>query len=169
MALLYTASRIGPIGAEPALLEVLDRGRSASADYLADVLFAAQADLFDRTGQLVFPSESPLDRPPWFAFQGFDIGSAEDPWTIKFDSTEPEFQTAAFKRDTRANSSKAAYLWHALRPGALSHLMVAGTRSVARSSFGFLSAVYLANQRPTQMYSDLNTNSVILQSIAAMN
>ena len=47
--------------------------------------------------------------------------------------------------------------------------MVAGTRSVARSSFGFLSAVYLANQRPTQMYSDLNTNSVILQSIAAMN
>ena len=169
MALLYTASKIGPIGAEPALLEVLDRGRSASADYLADVLFAAQADLFDRTGQLVFPSESPLDRPPWFSFQGFDIGSAKDRWTIKFDSTEPEFQTAAFKRDTRANSSKAAYLWHALRPGALSHLMVAGTRSVARSSFGFLSAVYLANQRPTQMYSDLNTNSVILQSIAAMN
>jgi hypothetical protein len=168
MALLYTVARIGPIGAEPSLLELIDSGPSPTADYLADVLFAAQADVFDRTGQLIYPSESPIDRPPWFAFQGYSVDAGDDPWTIKFDREDAEFQTAAFRQATRANSPKAAYLWQALRPGEISARMVAKSRALARAQVGFLSAIYLQGEAPTLNYSDLNTNSVILQAIAHM-
>ena len=168
MALLYAVARIGPIGAEPMLLELLDNSESPTADYLSDVLFAAQLDLYERTGQLVFPSESPLDRPPWFAFQGYSVEMSDNPWSVKSDDNDPEFQTAAFRRATRANSSKAAYLWHAIRRSGVSQLMVDRTRALARSDFGFLSAVYIESGNPTRMYSDLNTNSVILQAIALM-
>jgi hypothetical protein len=169
MALLYTVARIGPIGAEPVLLELVDKTESPAADYLSDLLFAAQLDLHRRTGLLVFPSETPLDRPPWFAFQGYSVEVSDNPWSVKFDSSEPEFQTEEFLRSARANSSKAAYLWHAMRPSQASQLMVERTRKVARSDFGFLSAIYVESGSPTQMYSDLNTNSVILQSIALMS
>lgn len=168
MALLYAVARIGPIGAEPMLLELLDKNASPIADYLADVLFAAQLDLFERTGQLVFPSESPLDRPPWFTFQGYSVDVSDNPWSVKFDSNDPKFETADFRKATRANSSKAAYLWHAIRRSEVSQLMVDRTRALARSDFGFLSAVYIESGNPTRMYSDLNTNSMILQSIAHM-
>ena len=158
---------IGPIGAEPGLLQLIEGGSSQAADYLADVLFAAQADEVDRTGRLFYPSESPIDRPPWFAFQGFSLDARKDPWTIKFDRDDAEFQTDAFRRKARANSPKAAYLWNALRPGDVAGQMVEQARKLAMSDNGFLSAIYIENYSPTLDYTDLNTNSIILQAIAA--
>ena len=168
MALLYTVARIGPIGAEPALLELLDAGPSPTADYLADVLLAAQSDEYDRTGRLIYPSETPIDRPPWFAFQGYVVDKRDDAWAIKFDDQDAKYNTPAFKKAARANSTKAAYLWQALRPGAFSARLVRRTRAIARSKVGFLSAIYVEGEIPTAAYSDLNTNSVILQAIASM-
>lgn len=165
MALLYAVARIGPIGAEPGLLDLMDSGASATADFLADVLFAAQADAVERTGRLLYPSESPIDRPPWFAFQGYSVDARDDPWTIKFDRDDAAFQTADFLKATRANSPKAAYLWHAFRPGTLADQMVERTRALARSEGGFLSAIYVEDALATHEYTDLNTNSVILQAI----
>ena len=66
----------------------------------------------------------------------------------------------------KATSTKAAYLWLALRPNAVSRGLVRSIRSLARHELGFDSAVYFQSQKSTMGYSDLNTNAVILQSIA---
>lgn len=166
MALLYAAAAHGPIGAEPSLLQLLESGPAPSADFLADTLLAAQTEELEATGRLVAPSETPINRSPWFSYQGYRLGTRTDPWEVRVDSENPKHATAPFLAEIRATSSKAAYLWRAMRPGPVSFGLTRMVRAAARTENGFDSAVYQASGLSTRAHSDLNTNGVILQSIS---
>lgn len=166
MRLLEKTVSFGLLGAEPCLLHLLEMPKSLSATFLADCLDAIQSKLAAETGLLAAPSETPLDRSPWFTYQGFDIRDMSEPWVVEIadaDKTPTVMQNIG---SLRATSTKAAYLWHALRPNPHSLNLVEVVRDKARKKNGFDSALYSATQLPTNGYTDLNTNAVILQSIA---
>ncbi|UWQ62199.1 DUF3131 domain-containing protein [Leisingera caerulea] len=166
MALLEAAARIGPIGAEPLLLEAMELGMSQESAYLADVLFGAQLEDFRETGRLICVSEGPIDKAPWFLYQGLQLDAQERTWAFDTVGQEPEYRTPEFRRENLVVSSKAAFLWSAYQPHDYSERLVRFARSVAKTKNGFASSIYLKTGRPTEAYSDLNTNGVILQAIA---
>ena len=166
MALLYAAASHGPIGTEPTVLQLLEMGPSASNDFLADTLLSAMDEEHAASGQLLAPSETPLDRSPWFSYQGYRLDARTAPWQASVESDVAKHASPEFLADIRANSSKAAYLWRAMRPSPLSFQLTQMVRSVARSKNGFDSAIYVNSGKSTREYSDLNTNAVILQAIA---
>lgn len=168
MALLATHAQFGPVAAEPALLELIDFGERPQAAYLADVLLAAQIEEFERSGRLLFPSESPIDRSPWFTYQGFRLAAEGDPWTVQTTNTDAAYTTEDFVQRTRAGSPKAAYLWAILRPHPHSFLLRDLTRTIGRTPYGFVSAIYSQSGRPTENYADINTNGIILQAITSL-
>jgi hypothetical protein len=164
--LLALTSSFGVLGAEPTLLHLLEMGSLPGVEFLADCLDGIQRRLAAQAGRPAAPSESPLDRSPWFTYQGFDLRRPSDPWRVEFAAyaTDPSWQG---KLDgLKATSTKAAYLWLAVRPNAVSRALVRSIRSLARHELGFDSAVYFLSQKSTLGYADLNTNAVILQSIA---
>lgn len=166
MALLEAAARIGPIGAEPLLLEAMELGMSQESAYLADVLFGAQLEDFRETGRLICVSEGPIDKAPWFLYQGLQLDAQERTWAFDTVGQEPEYRTPGFRAENLALSSKAAFLWSAYQPHDYSEKLVSFTRNIARTDNGFASSIYLKTGRPTEAYTDLNTNGVILQAIA---
>ncbi len=168
--LLYAAAAIGSYGTEPLLLEDIELGASAHSAFLADVLFDAQLTWFETTGQLKCVSESPLNRPPWFIFQGLRVDRlGAEAWTIKGLDRSEEFQTEAFQRDAEVISTKSAYLWAATHPHPYSDRLIRLIRSKARiEDFGFSVGVFARTLMPMENYSDLNTNGIILTAIASM-
>ena len=164
--LLASTVAFGPLGAEPSLLYLLEMPASPSASFLADCLDAIQSRLAAESGTPAAPSETPLDRAPWFTYQGFDLQKYTDPWIVQFNGSDGVPTSDASARTLRATSSKAAYLWHALRPNVYSARLVETLRRKARKKYGFDSALFVATQTTTTDYADLNTNAVILQSIA---
>lgn len=165
MRLLHRANSIGVLGAEPLLLEGCDFGLTVESDYLADVLIAAQADAFNRTGVLVGVSETPLDKSPWFAYQGLVLDNLQKEWSVVAASEDEKFKSADFERANQVVSSKAAYLWAAFRPHEYSDRLVALIRTQGKAQTGFVSGVYASPERPMTGYTDLNTNGIILQAI----
>ncbi|MFY0310888.1 DUF3131 domain-containing protein [Leisingera sp. D0M16] len=166
MALLEAAARIGPFGAEPLLLEAMEMGMSKESAYLADVLFAAQLEDFRETGRLICVSEGPIDKSPWFLYQGLQLDAQERTWAFDTVGQEPEYRAPEFREENLVISSKAAFLWSAYQPHEYSEKLFGFTRSVAKTRNGFASSIYLKTGRPTEAYTDLNTNGVILQAIA---
>ena len=167
MALLEAAARIGPFGAEPLLLEAMELGMSTESAYLADVLFAAQLEDFRETGRLICVSEGPIDRSPWFLYQGLQLDAQDRTWAFDTVGREPEYRTPEFREANLVVSSKAAYLWLAYQPHEYSDKLVRFVRKVAKTKNGFASSIFSKTGRPTEAYSDLNTNGVILQAIAS--
>lgn len=167
MQLLYTVADIGAIGTEPMLVEGVEMGLSPPSAYLADVLFFAQKRAYEASGDLYCVTESPIDRPPWFVYEGFLVDRPSDPWAIVPISTDPEYDSKAFRDSIRLISPKAAFLWAAMHPGPYSDQLLAYVRSRARlEKGGYASGVYAQTGEPTKFYSDINTNGVILQAIA---
>lgn len=167
MRLLYGAADIGAIGAEPLLLEAIEYGASAPTDLLADVLHSAQMRAHDETGQLHCVSEAPLNRAPWFTYQGLRLADRAQRWHVSSLSTAPEHNGAQFERDVTLVNSKAAFLWNAIRPGAYSDQLVAYIRDNARNAEGgFSPGIFAATGKPMANYADINTNGIILQAIA---
>ncbi|MFW8595550.1 DUF3131 domain-containing protein [Cribrihabitans neustonicus] len=166
MALLEAAARIGPIGAEPLLLEAMELGMSAESAFLADVLFSAQLEEYGETGRLICVSEGPVDRSPWFFYQGLQLDAGSRTWAIDTVGQEPEYRTPAFREANLVFSTKAAYLWSAYQPHDYSRKLLRFARDKARTENGFCSSIYLKSGEPTSAYTDLNTNGVILQAIA---
>lgn len=167
MGVLARAADIGPVGTEPHVLEELEFGYSPAARIIADVLYAAQLAEHRRSGKLVCVSEGPLRHEPWFSYQGYQIGGDGDPWKVSTLSRQRKYRTDEFYRSIRMLSTKAAFLWAAVRPGDYSHTLL---KHVSRNGripgFGFVSGFYTASGSPTAGYSDVNTNGIILQSIA---
>ncbi len=95
--LLEAAAAIGPLGAEPLLLEAMDFGLSRESAYLADVLYGAQLREFDNTRRLVCASEGPIDRAPWFTYQGLQFDAPDRTWVIDTTATIREFEDKAFQ------------------------------------------------------------------------
>ncbi|MEM6940992.1 MAG: DUF3131 domain-containing protein [Pseudomonadota bacterium] len=168
MALLEVVSWIGPLGAEPLLLEALEQGMSAESDYLADVLFAAQLEDHRETGRFIAVSEGPIDVSPWFTYQGLQLDALERTWALDTVGYEPQYADPVFWRENLVVSSKAAFLWAAMRPHPYSDALLEFVRAKARTENGFASSIFSLSGRATQSYSDLNTNAIILQAIAHM-
>ena len=85
------------LSTEPHVLEAVEMGYSAPARALADVLYTQQMVEHKASGDLVCVSEGPLDREPWFSYQGFEIGD-DDPWKVNIINSTARYQTAGFKR-----------------------------------------------------------------------
>ncbi len=166
MALLEAVSQIGPLGAEPLLLEALELGMSPESAYLAEVLHVAQIEEFAETGELVAVSEMPIRRAPWFIYLGLQLGREPREWGIDVVDGVEEYRTKAFLEQNMALSSKAAYLWSAYRPGAYADALVRYVRDRARLPIGFASNVSPSGGGVATSFTDLNTNAIILQAIA---
>ncbi|UYV38280.1 DUF3131 domain-containing protein [Rhodobacteraceae bacterium D3-12] len=166
MAMLEAVSKIGPLGAEPLLLEAMELGMSPESGYLAEVLFAALEEEFAENGRLLSVSETPIDRKPWFIYQGLELGSGPRNWRLDTVGHQPEYLSAEAAEEFLTFSTKAAYLWAAYRPGPFADKLLEFARSKARYPHGFASGVHLASQRAMHDYSDLNSNAIILQSIS---
>ncbi|WP_299872903.1 DUF3131 domain-containing protein [uncultured Sulfitobacter sp.] len=166
MRLLEAASAIGPLGAEPLLLEAMESDMSLESAYLAEVLFAAQVEDFKETGRLIAVSEGPIDRAPWFTYQGLQLDAQKRTWALDTVGLNPEHHTAEFWDEYLVLSSKAAFLWAAYKPHEHSDNLVEFVRRNCKTKQGFASSVFSKSGRVTSTYSDLNTNGVILQAIA---
>ncbi|MCB1338570.1 MAG: DUF3131 domain-containing protein [Maritimibacter sp.] len=166
MALLEATAGIGPLGAEPLLLEALELGMSPESAYLADVLYRAQVEEFEATGDLIAVGETPIKERPWFIYLGLQLGREAREWAIDVVGGDPQYQSKAFLDKHMAVSSKAAYLWAAYRPGAYADALVAHVRDRARLDVGFASNVNRATGEAARNYTDLNTNGIILEAIA---
>ncbi|MEH6834768.1 MULTISPECIES: DUF3131 domain-containing protein [Falsihalocynthiibacter] len=165
--LLFSASKIGSIGAEPLLLEGVELCFTPETQYLADMLFSAQLEDNQTTGTMRCVSESPIDMAPWFTYQGYSIDDFANPWRVQVISDDDQYTQPDFLRSIEVVSVKAAYLWAATHPHEYSHALVDYVRSRARiENFGFSPGIYMKNGLPMAGYSDLNTNGIILEAIA---
>ncbi|MDU8913816.1 DUF3131 domain-containing protein [Aestuariicoccus sp. MJ-SS9] len=168
MALLETAGRIGPLGAEPLVLEAIELGMSSESAYLADVLFAAQASAHELTGRQFCVSESPLDHPPWFTYQGLQINAPGIKWISVGVSNADTPSPAKLVKDTLLVNSKSAYLWAAYNRSEYAIELLHYVRERALGRIGFAAAVHEKTGIAPRDYSDINTNAIILQSINHM-
>lgn len=167
MQLLQALIGLDPLGAEPLLLEALETGLSEPSALLADVLFVAQRREYENTGALTCVSEAPINREPWFTYQGLNVASSAERWTANATSADPRFATPAFRREIRLVNTKAAYLWAATRPSAYSTLLARHVRDRARlDGIGFSPGVFVATGQAMPGYSDVNTNGIVLEAIA---
>ena len=166
MAMLEAVAGIGPLGAEPLLLEALELGMSAESAWLAEVLHVAQVEEFEETGALIAVSEMPIRRAPWFVYLGLQLGRETREWGIDVVGGDEKYRTKDFLDQNMALSSKAAYLWAAYRPGPYADALVAFVRERARLPIGFASNVSASDDGVAAPFTDLNTNAVILQAIA---
>ncbi|MGC1497463.1 MAG: DUF3131 domain-containing protein [Sulfitobacter sp.] len=166
MALLEVGGHIGPMGAEPLLLEAIELGMSAESAYLADVLFAAQLEEYDDTGRLTCVSEGPIDRAPWFTYQGIQFDAPGRVWATDTVAGLDEHRSPEFRAKNAVISSKGAYLWAAYKDHSYCDMLVEYVREKARTSNGFSSSIYQSTGKATSTYADINTNAIILQSIA---
>ncbi len=166
MALLAEVANFGPIGAEPSLLHLLDAGDDFAARYLGNVLLAAQHAHWAATGVAFAPSETPIDRSPWFTYQGLSLNAQSDVWVVDADFANDRQRALDYRAGLRATSSKAAYLWRTVRNDAFAQDLLAKVRQNARTEHGFKSAVYLTPGYAMSDYYDINTSGIILQSIA---
>jgi hypothetical protein len=168
VALLEASARIGPLGAEPLLLEAIELGMSPESEYLSDVLFIALEEEFVKSGRLLSVSETPIDRSPWFIYQGLQLGIGPREWRLDTVGHQPEFLTEEAAQEYMSFSTKSAFLWAAHRPGDHSDRLLSFARKHARNDLGFASSVNLRTQQVTRGYTDINTNAIILQAIAHM-
>ncbi|WP_413717754.1 DUF3131 domain-containing protein [Silicimonas sp. MF1-12-2] len=165
--ILHDVAEFGPVGTEPHLLEAVELGASDLARAASEALFTAQVEEYLSTGKLVCVSEGPINRAPWFVYQGFQIGPDGGRWTVETLDSSPRFRTKGFLRAIDMLNSKAAFLWNAYRPGEYSDLLIEQVREKAKTeSLGFSPGVFSVTGTPDQAYSDINTNGVILQAIA---
>ena len=167
MLLLQSVGDLGALGPEPLLFEALEMGMTEPSRLLASVLFSAQRHHFETTGTLTCVSEAPLNREPWFSYQGLNVTAAEDRWMVTAASGSGQFDTPEFRQETALVNTKAAYLWAAHRPGPYSTLLTRHVRKGARlDGMGFAPGVFVATRESMPGYADINTNGVVLEAIA---
>ena len=167
MRLVNEVASRGPVGTEPHVLEEIELGYSEVARTIADMLYTAQLTEYASTGKIVCVSEGSLDQEPWFTYQGYQFGAETDPWSVNAIDNLSKYKTAAFRRSVEMVNTKAAFLWAAVRRQAYSRTLLTYVRERARiEHLGYASGIFVATGEPTANYSDINTNGIILASIA---
>lgn len=167
IAFLYDVAAIGQVGVEPVLLEVIELGADRDSGLIAEVLFDAQLDWFETTGQFKCASEAPLNFSPWFSYQGLRFGYLGDAaWVVRGLGGAAQHDTAEFRAKAELLSTKSAYLWAAVR----AHDWCDGLLQVMRDKtriegLGFSVGVFTGTMTAMPNYTDLNTNGVILTAI----
>ncbi|MEZ5851409.1 MAG: DUF3131 domain-containing protein [Hyphomicrobiaceae bacterium] len=168
-AFLAHVAKIGSIASEPSVNEAIELGHSTHSKVLANVLYAAQKERFDKTGVLTCVSEAPIDKNPWFTYQGYDL-TAEGwhRWPVHSSVTAKHWQTKSFADAYRMVSTKGAFMWHAENGDDYSRKLIEHVRAKARTEGrGFGPGVFEANgKRPNIM--DVNTNGMVLEAIASI-
>lgn len=166
-AFLAHVASIGPIASEPSVSEAIEVGHSVGSRILSDILYEAQKERFAETGHLTCVSEAPVDKKPWFTYQGYNLDAHAGPrWPVDSLVTDARWRKDDFAREFRLVSSKAAYLWFAERGDDYAdklHKLILEKAPTPRH--GFRSGVYEASGKPPQLM-DVNTNSAVLASIA---
>lgn len=167
IALLYDVARIGQVGVEPVLLDLIEQGPAPEAELIAEILFDAQLDWYETTGQLKCASEAPLNFPPWFSYQGLRLGYLGDAaWVVRGLGGAAEYDTPEFRARAELLSTKSAYLWAALRRHGWCEGLVQIMRDQTRiPGLGFSVGVFTGTMKAMPNYTDLNTNGVILTAI----
>jgi hypothetical protein len=167
IALLYDVAAIGHVGVEPVLLDLIELGPDPQADLISEVLFDAQLDWFETTGQLKCASEAPLNFPPWFSYQGLRFGYLGDAaWVVRGLGGFAEHDTPAFREKAELISTKSAYLWAAVRDHPwCDHLLTLMREKTRIEGLGFSVGVFAETMEAMPHYTDLNTNGVILTAI----
>lgn len=166
-AFIDHVAAIGPIATEPHANEAIELGHSPRSRILADALYAAQQERYAETGRLTSVSEAPIDKQPWFTYQGYNLDAYAGPqWPVDSVVTERKWATKEFAETYRMTSSKATYLWLAERGDAYSQKLRNFISAKAPSNgFGFHPGIYEASGRPPRIM-DVNTNATVLESIA---
>ena len=157
----------GTIASEPNANELIELGPAPHATVLGDIIYKAQQGRYNETGQLTSISEAPIDRKPWFTYQGFDRnGYGTFVWPVHSSVTDEKWQTEEFADRFRMVNSKAAFLWHALRDDDYAPKLRDYISAEAKTgSFGFAPGIYeQSGGKPNLM--DINTNAMILEAIA---
>jgi hypothetical protein len=167
---LYAAGAIGAFGTEPILFGAVEMGRDPRSDLLSQVLFDAQLGWYESTGALRCVTEAALNVAPWFIYQGLQVvRSGPEAWIFSTPSSHSERRGSFDLQASEVVSAKAAYLWAAAYPHAQSDRLVGLMREKAKiDGLGFAVGVLAATGRPLANYTDLNTNGVILSSIATI-
>ncbi len=163
---LAEIQRRGRISTEPHVTEEIELGASPHGKLMADVLYAAQIRRFKETGTLTCVSECPVAGIPYFTYQGYQIDDSGGKFVV---DTQPQSSSIIDPKDRenlRMVSSKAAYLWYAARPGEYSQRLLSLVREQGRmAAMGFSSGIFEQTGKRTEV-SDLNTNGIIIESIA---
>lgn len=166
-AFIDHVAAVGPIASEPHTNEAIELGHSARSRILADALDAAQQQRYAETGHLTSVSESPIDKQPWFTYQGYNLDSYAGPrWPVDSVVTERKWATKEFAETYRMISSKAAYLWLAERGDAYTTKLRSFISTKAPSGqYGFYPGIYERSGKPPRII-DVNTNATVLESVA---
>ncbi|MFN3745238.1 MAG: DUF3131 domain-containing protein [Hyphomicrobiaceae bacterium] len=166
-AFIDHVAAVGPIASEPHTNEAIELGHSPRSQILADALDAAQKARYAETGRLTSVSESPIDKQPWFTYQGYNLDAYAGPrWPVDAVVTEKRWATPQFAETFRMISSKAAYLWLAERGDTYATKLRNFIAAKAPSgNHGFYPGIYEASGRPPRIM-DVNTNAAVLESIA---
>ena len=143
-------------------------GMSRESTFLADVLFTAQKEEYESTGRMVCMSETPIEKSPWFIYQGLQLGSGVRDWRLNGVELIAALGSKEAEQDVMAFVTKAAFLWAAYKSNEHSDRLLAYARQHTIGSIGFASNVNLKSQRAVLNYSDINTNALILQATAHM-
>lgn len=134
---------------------------------LTATLRRAQQQRYAETGQLTCVSEAPIDKKPWFTYQGFDPNSSGSfAWPVHSVVTEKRWQTEEFANGFRMVNTKAAYMWYALGDDDYTRKLrdYAGTEARTQHH-GFKPGIYERSGRTPRLM-DINTNAMVLQAIA---
>ena len=163
---LKVVASTGRIASEPNITELIEMGNSAPASLICDVLLAAQIQRTQETGQLTCVSEGIVDQEPWFTYQSCQFHfDRPDEWLIESTDELKAKLISAKGEGLRTISTKACFLWWAVRPGAYSLRLLETARTVAKTPrIGFCSNIYAQDLRPTYC-SDVNANAMILEAV----
>jgi len=166
-AFIDHVASVGPIASEPHTNEAIELGHSARSRILADELYAAQKERFAETGRLTSVSEAPIDKQPWFTYQGYNLDAEAGPrWPVDSVVTERKWATDQFAETFRMTSSKAAYLWLAERGDDYATKLRNFIAAKAPSGgFGYYAGIYESSGRAPRIM-DVNTNAAVLESVA---
>jgi hypothetical protein len=166
-AFIAHVAAVGPIATEPHANEAIELGHSTRSRILADALYAAQKERYAETGHLTSVSETPIDKQPWFTYQGYNLDADAGPrWPVDSVVTEKRWANNEFAHTFRMTSSKAAYLWLAERGDGYSIKLRDFISAKAPSgNHGFYPGVYETSGRPPRIM-DVNTNATVLESVA---
>lgn len=167
-AFLASAADAGSIGTEPHVTEAVELGYSEPAEFLAGILYDAQVKRFEDTGHLTCVSEAPIDRAPWFIYQGYQLtgNGTQGKWAISGAGSSPQWRTAKFADKIRMVVSGSAYLWYAARPDDYTARLCAYVSEYGKTKDeGFSPGIYERGNRADE-YPDINNNALILESLA---
>jgi hypothetical protein len=88
-------------------------------------------------------------------------------WESRANSPDPAYNTPEALLATLRISTKAAFLWWALRPGAYTAGLLGHVRERTRiAGGGFSTGIYTATGNPMLGYTDMNTNAIVLDAVA---